>query len=76
MRPDNCGVIFEKIYDDLIFGTVNPNHKDFSFMSGQVEHFLKDGINVVVSKNGIPIVYHCDDASPEEILGRLRKVVS
>jgi len=74
MRPDNCGVIFEKLEDDLMFGTINPNHTDFKFMSGQVDFFLKEGINVVFTKKGQPIVYHLDDVRPEELLSRVHKI--
>jgi len=76
MRPDNCGVIFEKLEDDLMFGTINPEHKDFSFMSGQIDSFLKEGINVVVSKNGKSTTYHLDDVAPESLLTRIYKMAS
>ena len=71
MRPDKCGVMFEKLEDDLIIGTVDSKHKDFKFVNGQITAFLKEGINVVVSKNGIPVVYHLDNVLPEEVLRRI-----
>ena len=71
LRPDNCGVIFEKLEDDLMLGTMNSKHKDFSFVQGQVSFFLKEKINVVLSKQGIPIVYHLDGIPPETILKRI-----
>lgn len=74
MRPDNCGVIFEKLEDDLMFGSVNPKHKDFSFIQGQIQFFLKEGINVVLAKDGFPVVYHLDEVAPETILKRINTI--
>jgi len=74
MRPDNCGVIFERLEDDLMFGTINPEHKDFSFINGQIQTFLNEGINVVLSKNGQPITYHLDNVKPEDLLSRVYKI--
>lgn len=76
MRPDNCGVIFEKLDNDLMFGTINPNHNDFTFMDGQIDAFLKEGINTVLSKNGNPVVYHLDNVSPESLLKRVYEIAS
>ena len=74
MRPDNIGVVFEKLEDDLMFGSVNPKHEDFKHMNGQIEYFLKEGINTVLMKNGNPIVYHIDDVSPEVLLKRVYEI--
>jgi len=73
MRPDNCGVIFEKLDKDLMFGTVNSKHGDFQFIHGQVNVFIKEGINVVLSKKGQPVVYHTKNTKPEDILSRVYK---
>ena len=74
LRPDNCGVVFEKLDNDLMFGTVNPKHHDFTFINGQINSFLKEGINTVLSKNGQPIVYHLDNISPESLLKRVHDI--
>jgi len=74
MRPDNIGVIFEKLAPDLMFGTINPKHKDFKHMNGQINAFLKEGINVVVSNNGQTTTYHLDNISPEKVLQRVYKI--
>ena len=76
MRPDNLGVVFEKLADDLMFGTVNPEHKDFKHMQGQITAFLQQGINTVLSKNGIPVVYHLDAVTPESLLKRIHNMVT
>ena len=75
MRPDNLGVVFEKLEPDLMLGTVNPKHRDFRHMNGQINAFLKEGINVIISKNGTPIVHHLDSVSPESLLKRVHNMV-
>jgi len=75
MRPDNMGVVFEKLDNDLMFGNVNPKHKDFKNMQGQINAFINEGINVVLAKGGINIVYHIDDVLPETLLSRIHKIV-
>ena len=42
MRPDNLGVVFEKLEYDLMFGTVNHKHKNFNHMNGQIKAFLNE----------------------------------
>lgn len=74
MRPDKLGVVFEKLDDDLMFGSVNPEHEDFRHMHGQIGQFLKEGINVVLMKKGSPTVYHVDDVSPEGLLKRVYEI--
>jgi hypothetical protein len=74
MRPDNCGVMFEKLEDDLMVGTVVPKHKDFKFVQGQIGAFLKENINVILYKNGQPTVYHLDTVKPERLLERIYKM--
>lgn len=74
MRPDNLGVVFEKLDDDLMFGSVNPEHKGFTHMNGQIGFFLKEGINTVLMNNGSPTVYHIDSVSPESLLKRVYEI--
>ena len=74
LRPDNCGIIFERLADDIMFGTVNPKHKDFKYVNGQIRHFLKEGLNVVLAKNGQTTTYCLDGVQPENILSRVYKM--
>jgi len=76
MRPDNFGVIFEKLDDDLMFGTVNPEHKDFKHLNGQINSFLKEGINVVLVRCKTFTVYHIDNVPPESLLKRVHSIAS
>lgn len=74
MRPDILGVVFEKLADDLMFGSVIANRKDFTHLNGQIAHFLKNDINTVLVKSGVPLVYHVDGASPESLLKRVYEI--
>ena len=76
LRPDKCGVIFEKLEEDLIFGTVDPSHTELNFITGQINAFLKEDINIVLSKNGNPTVYHLDNIAPESVLKRVYSIAS
>jgi len=73
LRPDKCGVIFERIQDDIMIGTLDSSRENFNYLQGQINSLLKEKINVVLIKNGIPIVYHVDDADPTEVLSRAYK---
>jgi len=76
MRPNNFGVIFEKLDIDLMFGTVDPKHKDFKYLDGQINAFLKEGINVVLFRSGVYTVYHIDNVSPESLLKRIYEIAN
>lgn len=71
LRPDNLGVVFEKLEDDLMFGLVNPKHTDFKHLGGQINALLKENINVVLIKEGNPSVYHLDNEDPAELIKRV-----
>ena len=45
-------------------------------MQGQITAFLQQGINTVLSKNGIPVVYHLDAVTPESLLKRIHNMVT
>lgn len=74
LRPDYCGVVFEKLADDLMFGSVDPNHKDLSVIHGQINYFLNEGINTVLVRNGCSTVYHLDAVEPGLLLQRVHKM--
>ena len=50
LRPDKCGVIFEKLDDELIVGTIRPNKQITSAGIGQIQSFNKQGYSVVLTK--------------------------
>jgi len=51
LRPDNCKVIFEKINDTLILGTIDGDLEDIpSLVRGQIESFRREGISVMLQQ--------------------------
>lgn len=51
LRPDNCKVVFEKINDELILGTIDRSINDASpLIHRQIKSFGKEGISVVLQQ--------------------------
>lgn len=47
-RPDNLGIIFEKLSSTLIFGTLMPNYNLNNTINRQIDYFLKEGFSVAI----------------------------
>ena len=50
LRPDKCGVIFEKVDDATFFGTVAPGAKVSDTARKQMQEFVKQGYTVRLSE--------------------------
>ena len=51
MRPDKCGIMFEKISDTLILGTIDGKIDEMSkFVKGQITSFGNEGISTMVQQ--------------------------
>jgi len=51
LRPDNCKVIFEKLNDHLIYGTIDSHlTKLKKSVVNQIENFKKQGFSVLLRK--------------------------
>jgi hypothetical protein len=48
LRPDNCKVIFEKLSDDTIHGTVDARFEVTDSAKKQAEAFIQQGYTVVL----------------------------
>ena len=58
LRPDNCGVVFERIGDDIFIGTTDSNLKKLKdVVSGQIMSFVKEGFSVILFNKKIPVPY-------------------
>lgn len=59
LRPDNCKVIFEKISDEVFFGTQDPDFEVTDVAKKQILSFLNQGISVLLSstKHLKPLLY-------------------
>ena len=47
-RPDNCGVIFERLTDKIFYGTVNHNKEISEDGKTQARGFVRQGFSVVL----------------------------
>ena len=48
LRPYKCGIIFEKLSDNIFYGTVNPNQKPTKYAFAQINNFITQGFSVVL----------------------------
>jgi hypothetical protein len=51
LRPDHCHVIFERLGGAMV-GTLHPDYPDAHMRQpvlGQIQHFLREGLSVIVS---------------------------
>ena len=53
MRPDNCGVVFEKMSDTRVLGMLDPKRDNYPHAKDQIEHFKKAGYEVIMTIDGI-----------------------
>lgn len=74
MRPDNSGVVFEKVFDDLMFGTVNPKGKPAPYVQGQIRAFRDEGINTILAKSGVTTMFPLEGVDPTSLMTRLQAV--
>lgn len=51
LRPDKCGIIFEKLDDVMFLGTVKPKREISEYGMRQIDAFNKQGYNVVLAKH-------------------------
>ena len=77
LRPDKCGVIFEKIADDIYLGTIEPTQESISpQMMGQIGSFAKHGISTIFIHRNIkkPYIYPANkDIIPQDIWNKFMK---
>lgn len=73
LRPDNCGVIFEKLNDKLIFGTVEDEMTEHG--KAQCHSFVKQGFSVVLDswKNKKLFVLAEEGRTKDEVIREFKK---
>jgi len=72
MRPDKCGIIFERL-DDIIIGTIKPELETISNdIFKQLESFKNEGFSFVLYKKGQkPYVNTTGNYEKHEILNKI-----
>lgn len=71
MRPDKCGVIFEKLTNKLFVGNIDPKQtKPKEIVMKQITSFLNDGYSVILYHKKItkPIIFNTKDRSKESVV--------
>lgn len=68
LRPDKCKVIFERMTDTIMHGTLHPKHQLSGVASNQVRAFLGQGFSVIIESLGCkPNIYPAKDANPMDV---------
>lgn len=72
LRPDKCGVIFER-YDDIMFGTIDPEHNQLSKdIVGQIEFFILEGFSIVLVMNrNVQFIHTTEKYTEQELIDKL-----
>lgn len=72
LRPDKCGVIFEKLDDKLFLGTIKPERQIAEYAMKQIHSFNQQGFDVVLSKHDTPEVkiFSRESVQKQEVLKR------
>jgi hypothetical protein len=74
LRPDKCGVVFEKINDTLVLGMVDPDREGYPHLRGQVEAFFNSGASIVLVKAGKPTVFNQAGVNPRDLIRTVNNI--
>ena len=75
LRPDKCGVMFEKITDNIFFGTLYPALELSDIIKGQINAFNKQGFTVIIlsPKWKKPKIYLSENHDETQITEEIKK---
>ena len=62
IRPDNCGIIFERLSENIFYGTIDPNRKPSKDGIDQARYLNNSGFSV--------ILYDKEKRNPAVMLGK------
>ena len=77
LRPDKCGVIFEKITNKLFIGTIDPEQKGpADIVLKQISAFLNDGYSTILYHKKIkePMIFNTKDRTKKSVWFELQVV--
>ena len=49
LRPDNCGIMFSKLDEEIMFGLIDPRNTPTELGKRQIHEFVNQGYSVVMS---------------------------
>jgi len=68
LRPDKCGVIFEKLTEDIFIALSDDTDVLLNIVKRQIDSLTREGFSVALCKvNKIPIIYLCKGKKEEDI---------
>lgn len=70
LRPDKCGVIFERCGEDIFIGTISPIEKRLvSIAKRQIDSFLQEGFSVILFHSKIegPYIQPAKGYTPKKV---------
>lgn len=70
LRPDKCGIMFEKITDNIFYGTVVPDIKIKDVAKDQINSFQSQGYSVILYSfnESKPLIFLAENHIETEIL--------
>jgi len=72
LRPDNCGVIFDRISDDVITARMGEGMKLNDLTMGQVNSFNKEGFSVLIFRGHDKKFFLNNKHTEEYVLEKVR----
>jgi hypothetical protein len=76
LRPDNCGVIFEKVEDTFFLGTLAADYKLTPLLDRQIAMFLQEGYSVVLNARPRKQVWLAQGHTQEMLKGLLAQAAA
>lgn len=68
LRPDKCGIIFERVGDHVFFGLQDPRKELKDIALKQIKSFLIQGFSVIIENKGGRKIYMNKEHSKELVL--------
>lgn len=77
MRPDKCGIIFEKIADDIFYGSLHPSYNLNDYVKKQISIFLNEGYSVVIESLKFKKlhIYPTINISSGDLFKKVKKII-
>jgi hypothetical protein len=76
LRPDKCGVIFERI-KDVFVGTLDPENPLQDVVKGQIDSFSREGFSIILFKrNAKPVIMAGNNHTADEVWNIVQTEVS
>jgi hypothetical protein len=69
LRPDRCGVIFDRAGDDVITGRLSEGREISELLKGQIETFMSEGFSVVLFSGAKKLSYMQEKHNKNYVIG-------